>query len=102
LSRKVGFTPGAQEDLFHLQSYIAARSGQKRAIAYCERIHAYCMGLSAFSEIGTRRFDLRPGLRIVGFKKRVAIAFHVTADTVIIDRILYGGRDLASALSEEG
>src|SRR4030088_3019101 len=51
-----------------------------------------------FPERGTRRDDLRPGLRVTGFERRVTIAFHVTAEAVIIDRILYGGHDFAPAL----
>jgi toxin ParE1/3/4 len=35
-----------------------------------------------------------PGLRIIGFERRVAIAFHIDPGRVTIDRILYGGRDL--------
>ena len=34
------------------------------------------------------------GLRVVGFERRVTIAFHVGADTVTFLRILYGGRDI--------
>jgi len=41
-----------------------------------------------------RRDDLRPGLRILGFERRAVIALQVTADRVMILRILYGGRDL--------
>ena len=37
---------------------------------------------------------MRPGLRVVGFERRVLIAFHVQPDAVVIDRILYGGRDV--------
>jgi hypothetical protein len=33
-------------------------------------------------------------LRVVGFERRVAIAFHIGSGTVTVDRILYGGRDL--------
>jgi toxin ParE1/3/4 len=44
------------------------------------------------------RNDLRPGLRTVGFEGRVTIAFHVDPNTVTIDRILYGGRDLDGAV----
>ena len=35
-----------------------------------------------------------------GFDRRVLIAFHITPELVVIDRILYGGRDLAKALTE--
>lgn len=59
------------------------------------------MSLADFGERGVRREDLRPGLRIVGFEKRVAIAFHLTADMVVIDRVLYGRRYLEAALSDD-
>ena len=47
-----------------------------------------------FPDRGIKRDDLRPGLRILGFERRAAIALQVTADSVTILRILYGGRDL--------
>ncbi|MDZ4366104.1 MAG: type II toxin-antitoxin system RelE/ParE family toxin [Afipia sp.] len=47
-----------------------------------------------FPERGTRRDDLSPGLRIVGFERRVTIAFVVEEDEVIVLNILYGGREL--------
>src|ERR1051326_6309833 len=50
------------------------------------------------AERGTRRDDLRPGLRVAGFERRITIAFHVDAETLVIDRILYGGRDIHRAL----
>jgi plasmid stabilization system protein ParE len=59
-----------------------------------ERIVAHCLDFDIGAERGSKRDDLRPGLRIAGFERRVAIAFHVEADTVTIDRILYGVRDL--------
>jgi toxin ParE1/3/4 len=37
---------------------------------------------------------LRPGLRIIGFERRVTIAFHIAPETVVIDRIFYAGRDI--------
>jgi toxin ParE1/3/4 len=48
-----------------------------------------------------RRDDIRPGLRVVGFERRGAIAFQVDDRRVTIPRILYRGRDLAGALSDE-
>ena len=96
---RVVFAPEAAADLINLYDYIAERSGPMRAIGYIDRIEAYCAGFEASPERGTRRDDLRPGLRIVGFEHRVTIAFHTTPGTVIIDRILYGGRDVQRALS---
>ena len=54
----------------------------------------------SLSRAGTRRDHIRPGLRVIGFEARVAIAFHVGAEKVTIDRILYGGRDLGTAFPE--
>ncbi|MGB5087418.1 MAG: type II toxin-antitoxin system RelE/ParE family toxin [Methylocystis silviterrae] len=54
--------------------------------------------LETFPERGTRRDDLRPGLRTIGFRRRVTIAFAVETDAVTIIGIFYGGQDLEAAL----
>jgi toxin ParE1/3/4 len=100
--REVVFSPEAQDDLLHLYDYIAVRSGPVRSIGYIERLERYCLGFDLAAERGTRRDDIRPGLRIVGFERRVTIAFHVEPKRVTIDRILYGGRDLKTALNPSG
>jgi hypothetical protein len=38
--------------------------------------------------------------RVVGFARRVTIAFHISDGTVTIDRVLYGGRELSTAFRE--
>ena len=48
-----------------------------------------------------RRDDLREGVRIIGFERRVSIAFTVNHDTVQIARIFYGGRDVEILLENE-
>jgi toxin ParE1/3/4 len=53
-----------------------------------------------FPNRGTRRDDLRPSLRVIGFERRVTIAFHVSASAVTIDRIFYGGRDWEGHFNE--
>jgi plasmid stabilization system protein ParE len=53
-----------------------------------------------FPERGTRRDDLLPGLRTIGFERRVTIAFVVTPDTVLIEGIYYGGQDFEAAIRE--
>lgn len=83
------------QDLIKLYAYIEAQSGPDRARAYTGRIEARCAGLADFPERGRQRNDLRPGLRIMGFERRVTIAFHVSSENVVIDRVLYGGRQAA-------
>lgn len=101
MTRKVVFSPEAQGDLRELYLYIAEHGSPARAFAYVERIEAWCLGLADFPERGTRRDDLWPGLRTVGFERRCTIAFTVAADAVTILRILYGGRDLEAAFDDE-
>jgi toxin ParE1/3/4 len=39
------------------------------------------------------RDDIRPGLRVVGYKHRASIAFTVEGERVIILRIFHGGQN---------
>jgi len=99
--RKVVFSPEARADLFALYDYIAEQSSPMRAMGYIERIESYCLDFDLGGERGTRRDDIRPGLRIVGFERRVTIAFHLDHRTVTIDRIFYAGRDVERVMRKE-
>lgn len=101
MTREVIFAPEALEDILQLYDYIAADSGADRAKSYTDRIVAQCLGLLTFPERGTRRDDLRLGLRTTTYRRRVTIAFHITETTVVIDRVLYGGRDLGPLFEDE-
>ena len=94
MSHSIEFSPEALGDLIDLYDYIALRNGPERAIGYVNRIEDYCRNLAVFPNRGSARDDLRPGLRIVGFERRAVIAFQVSANSVTVLRILYGGRDL--------
>lgn len=102
MTHRVVFSPEASEDLLGLYDYIAARSGGVQALRYIERIERWCEGLRRFPERGVVRDDIRSGVRVMGFERRVTIAFRVLPDTVTILRILYGGRDLLKALRKAG
>ncbi len=95
---KVGFRPRAEADLFGIYRYIAEEAGHEVAGAYIERIEATCMSLETFSKRGTRRDDIRPGLRTMGFERRATIVFQVQEAAVVIVRIFYGGRDYERVL----
>jgi toxin ParE1/3/4 len=97
VTHRVEFSPEALGDLIDLYDYIAEHDLAERAIGYIDRIEECCRSLSVFPDRGIRRDDLRLGLRILGFERRAAIAFHITTDAVTILRILYGGRDVVTA-----
>lgn len=66
-------------------------------MAYIERVEQFISGFEVGPERGTRRDDVRPGLRTVGFERRLTVAF-VVREQVTILRIFYGGRDWESVL----
>lgn len=95
---KVSFRPQAEADLFGLYRYIAEEAGHRVAGAYVDRIEAACLSLETFPRRGRRRDDIRPGLRTMGFERRVTIVYQVSAAAVVIVRIFYGGQDYERAL----
>jgi toxin ParE1/3/4 len=99
---EVSFRPRAEADLLGLYEYIAEQTGHETAGAYIDRIEKACMALEAFPRRGTRRDDIRPGLRTMGFEGRATIVFHVGTKEVVIVRIFYGGQDFERALRESG
>ncbi|MBS0538756.1 MAG: type II toxin-antitoxin system RelE/ParE family toxin [Proteobacteria bacterium] len=90
--RRVILSPETEDDLARLGDWIAARGGAAVADAHIARIAEYCLGFEVFAERGRLREDIRPGLRIVGFERRIAVAFVIEPEQVKILRLLYGGR----------
>lgn len=90
----VVFAIEARRDLAALYDYILPRGGERVARDYVAKIYGYCLGFETFPERGTRRDDIRPGLRLVGFHRRATIAFTVSGDTVTIIRMFYAGQDV--------
>ncbi|WP_442783212.1 type II toxin-antitoxin system RelE/ParE family toxin [Collimonas fungivorans] len=98
---RVIFTPEAQEQLVALYRYIAAAASPEIAERYTGSIVAYCEGLQDALHRGSRRDDVRPGLRITNYRKRAVIAFSVEAELVSIIGIFYGGRDYETVLQSD-
>ena len=97
IERTVEFAPEALEDLRGLYDWIADSAGPNIALGYIERIETYCREMNLASERGHTRDDIRPGLRIVGFERRITIAFTVSETRVTILRLFYAGRNWEDA-----
>jgi toxin ParE1/3/4 len=95
---RVRFMPRALADLTSLHDYVAVHAGLDIADAYVARIHAFCDRLTMFPERGTRRDDLAPGLRTLGFERRATVAISVEGKEVWTLRVLYGGQDVEAQL----
>ena len=98
---RVVFSPEASAQLVELYRYIAAASGPVIAAGYTDAIVAYCERLSLLPERGTRRDDVRPGLRLTHYRRRAMIAFAVDGDVVSIVGVFYGGQDYEARLRDE-
>ena len=98
---RVVFTPEAEEQLAVLYGYIAAAASTDIALRYTEAIVIYCESLCDFPHRGTKRDDVRPGLRITNYKKRAIIAFDVSAELVSIIGVFYGGQDYETVLQDD-
>lgn len=74
---------------------------QVRADHDTDAIAEFCFSLTTFPERGTRRDDIRPGVRVTNYRKRAVIAFTVDigAEQVFILGVFYGGQDFEAALS---
>lgn len=101
MAYRVVFAPEALDDLRDLYDRIADAALPERALTYVEGVQRYCRGLADFPERGTRRDAIRPGLRTLGYRRRVTVAFHIVGTQVVILRVLYAGRDLEGLLRED-
>ena len=95
---RVEFLKPAEKDLFDLYETIAARAGLAVAGNYIDRVEVACLELATSPLRGTKRDEILPGLRTIGFERRATIVFRVHGSRVTIVRVLYGGQDFERAL----
>jgi toxin ParE1/3/4 len=96
--RKVVIAPEALHDLLDLYDWIAHRTEAEIAASYLARIEAFCLGFDVASERGQLRDDIRPGLRVIGFERRITVAFTTDEQQVTVLRLFYGGQDWETKL----
>lgn len=92
------FAPEALAQLESLSDYITQAASPEVALRYTDAIVTYCETLHTMPLRGTRRDDIRPGLRITNHRKRTVIAFSVAKSVVSILGMYYGGQDYESML----
>jgi toxin ParE1/3/4 len=99
----VDFTPEARDQLGAIYRYIAESAASPEvAMRFTESIVAHCEGLAHFPLRGVKRDDIRPGLRLTNYHKRVEIAYTVDKLIVSIIGVFYGGQDYESVLQNDG
>src|SRR5882672_10687571 len=101
MAHKLAYRPRAEEDLEAIYRLIAQDS-PARAFRFIEQIQKRCDLLRDSPEQGRARPDLRPTLRVVPYGRSVVITYQVTADTIEVLRIFYGGQDYETIMSGGG
>lgn len=81
----------------HIERWTENRALANRTV---DAIRTFIKSLNVVPHRGTKRDDLRPGLRIVPFGKRTAVAIEIDDDARIVTvlRVFYGGRDYEAVL----
>jgi toxin ParE1/3/4 len=97
---RVVFAVSAKADLDAIFTWIADHASEDIAGSYVARIRGFCEEIPPFPLRGTKRDDLRAGLRTMGFERRATIAFTVMGEDVIILRVLDAGRSIELAFGE--
>jgi plasmid stabilization system protein ParE len=88
----VRLTAEAEADVAWIYRFVRRKSASSEvARNYVGRIRTFLKEFETFPERGTVR-DIRDGMRIVGFERRVSIAFVVESGEVVVLRILYAGQ----------
>ncbi len=94
------FDRDATEDLIAIRNHIAGVRGREFADAFIDRVISHCESFAIIPHRGTKRDQIRPGLRTTGWRRVVTIAFEVNdaEQRVAILGVFYRGRDVFTAL----
>ncbi|MBS0431631.1 MAG: type II toxin-antitoxin system RelE/ParE family toxin [Proteobacteria bacterium] len=105
MTYKIRFAPAARQQLATIEDYIALASGYPAvAEQFVDDVVAYCESFETFPERGTQRDDLLPGLRTVGYRRRVTVAFRVDTASLVVTilGVFYGGQDFEAEIAPTG
>jgi toxin ParE1/3/4 len=91
-SRSIDFTSRAQRDLRQIRYYTLEHWSEAQAVSYIKELSDTFELLLDNPELGKRRDDVRPGVRILRAKKH-RILYRMLPDSILIVRIIHGRQD---------
>ena len=94
MTRRLVLTRRAKAQIDNLYEYIAREASLEIADRYIAALIERIAGLTQFPHRGTRRDDLRPGLRTIPFRRRLTIAYAVKPREVRIIAIARVGQEM--------
>jgi plasmid stabilization system protein ParE len=100
---EVVFERAATAELHEIFNYVEDRAGPAIATNFVNKLYDFCRRLQHAPECGTKRDELRAGLRTIGYRRRATILFEVDDQRhrVIIVGIYYGGRNYEADFDDE-
>ena len=96
---RVGFSRFVESDLDSIADYIAY-DNPERAVTFLDEIRAEIRLIGKNPQLYRLRPEFGAGVRI-GIVGHYAILFRIADPMVVIERVVYGGRDLPAPLSAE-
>ncbi|QND44306.1 type II toxin-antitoxin system RelE/ParE family toxin (plasmid) [Rhizobium lusitanum] len=101
MAYRIIYHPQAEAELDTLYADIAMQAGDRIAGDYVDGVITFIEGLETFPERGTVRESRTSGLRIIGYRHSVSVAFAVRGDDVLILGVFARGRDINEEILEE-
>lgn len=98
---RIGYHEKAEAELDKLYEDIALQAGIRAAGDYVGGLIDFIEGLTTFPERGTVREGKIPGLRIIGYRRSVSIAFFVNQSNVMILGVFHRGQNITQERLEE-
>lgn len=89
---EVFFSLAAIKDLEEIRDYIAARNPDA-ALRFLNSVEETCSHFGQHPNIGTRRDELLPGVRVLPVKNHYAVFYRVTSAAIEIVRVVHAARD---------
>ncbi len=98
---RIVYHPNAEAELDKLYSDIGQRVGSLVAGRFIDGLLTFIEGLAPYPERGTLRQSRVPGLRIIGYRRSISVAFSVREADVLILGVFAHGRDVRDDLLAE-
>lgn len=101
MTRPLIVHPDAADELDQIYGYIAEEVGSERAWSYISAIRSFLGDLCIYPERGSLHSGTVKGLRIIGFRRRLSIAFVARERDVLVLGFFYAGRNIDPAMLGE-
>ncbi len=101
MTYEIVYSPRALGQLGAIFDRIAERADPYAARRFTAGVEQACQRLRQFPLRTTPRDDIRPGLRMTTYRRRVVVVLSVESSRVVIHGIFYGGQDYAAAMRND-